>query len=203
MAETALDLRVVLKTDSGSTVVLQQVRTFAAIMVLSDGAVAWQPVDLGEVSAEQLAVFVLKLEQQLLLLRSKQRDTADNEPYPFGTRADDLDDDVHVTPGVRELLGRLLEAQGHPGAADVRAAIAALTPRRQSMGTARGMVDWLCARLDLEPFAPDAGEEECIAWLGQAFAMEFAESSGRDCAYEALNILQVHVDTLAARREGL
>lgn len=70
------------------------------------------------------------------------------------------------------------------------------------MSTARGMVAWLCERLDLDPYPADASEAECVAWLGHAFVLEYCESSGRDCAFEAANILQVHLDTLTARREA-
>ncbi len=49
------------------------IRTVAAVFVLTDGTVAWQPVDLSKLSAEQLRLFAERLRQQLDLVETEHR----------------------------------------------------------------------------------------------------------------------------------
>lgn len=45
-------------------------KTFCAVLVLDDGAVTWQPMDLTGLSNEQITLVGERLEQQMRLLRS-------------------------------------------------------------------------------------------------------------------------------------
>lgn len=60
------------RTAGGALYVDACVTAFATVLVLDDGAVAWQPIDLLQLSAEQLHMVDGRLRQQLELVEQER-----------------------------------------------------------------------------------------------------------------------------------
>jgi len=60
------------RTAGGGVAVDGNCKTFCAVLVLEDGAVTWQPLDLTGLSREQLQVVEERLRQQLRLIEIRR-----------------------------------------------------------------------------------------------------------------------------------